>query len=270
MTVKEITSHIEAFAPLSLQASYDNAGLIVGRESQEVDSALLAVDLTEEVVAEALELGAKMIITHHPIIFSPLKRFNSRSYVERCVEEAIKHNLVIYAAHTNLDSAEGGMSWRVGEMIGLEGMRVLELTNADLNGGFGVIGELPESIETLSYIDKVATILGVEALRHSDIDRDTIKRVAICTGSGGSLIDLAADAGADLYVTSDLRYNDFFAAQNRVITLDVGHYESEYCAIEIIFDILSKKMINFALHKSLRGCNPVNYRNYSASRSTKL
>ncbi|MFI3247769.1 MAG: Nif3-like dinuclear metal center hexameric protein [Rikenellaceae bacterium] len=269
MQVKDITKLIEEFAPLKLQASYDNAGLIVGREDREVQSALLAVDLTEEVIAEALEMGIDMIITHHPIIFSPLKRFNSRDYVERCVEQAIKHDLVIYAAHTNLDSAEGGMSWRLGEMIGVENMRVLEMTDADLNGGFGIVGELREQVVTYEYIDKVAKILELKALRHSDITKESVQRVAICTGSGGSMIELAVEAEADLYITADLRYNDFFTAQNRVMTLDIGHYESEYCAIEIIFDILSKKMINFALHKSLRGRNPVNYRSYIESRSTK-
>ncbi len=270
MRVKEIRSYIEEVAPLSLQASYDNSGLIVGYDEDEVGSILLAVDLTEEVVAEALELGAEMIITHHPIIFSPIKRFNSQSYVERCVEKAIKHDIVIYAAHTNLDSAEGGMSWRLGEMIGVENMRVLELTDAELNGGFGVVGELCESVDTYKYMDRVAKILGLEALRHSDVVSERVKRVAICTGSGGSLMDLAANAGADLYITADLRYNDFFTAQKRVTTLDIGHYESEYCAIEIIFDILSKKMLNFAIRKSLRGYNPVNYRSYTERRTTKL
>ena len=126
MKVREIAAAIESFAPLSLQESYDNAGLIVGRPDDEVHKALLAVDVTEEVLQEAVEEGCDMIITHHPIVFHPLKRFNSATYVERCVEEAIRRGIVLYAAHTNLDSTPDGMSWRVGQMLGLENMEVMQ------------------------------------------------------------------------------------------------------------------------------------------------
>ncbi|MBQ5359300.1 MAG: Nif3-like dinuclear metal center hexameric protein, partial [Alistipes sp.] len=124
MKVREIAAAIEEFAPLGLQESYDNAGLIVGRPDDEVHKALLAVDVTEEVLQEAVEEGCDMIITHHPIVFHALKRFNSATYVERCVEEAIRRGIVLYAAHTNLDSTPDGMSWRVGQMLGLENMEV--------------------------------------------------------------------------------------------------------------------------------------------------
>ena len=117
MKVREVTAVIEAFAPLSLQESYDNSGLIVGRPDDEVHKALLAVDVTEEVLTEAVAEGCDMVITHHPIVFHPMKRFNSASVTERCVEEAIRRGIVLYAAHTNLDSAPQGMSWRVAEML---------------------------------------------------------------------------------------------------------------------------------------------------------
>ena len=120
MKIRDIIAPIEEFAPLSLQESYDNAGLVVGRLDDELQGGvLLAVDVTEAVIEEAIEKGCGLIITHHPIIFHPLKRFNSASVVERCVEMAIRHNIALYACHTNLDSAKGGMSWRVGEMVGL-------------------------------------------------------------------------------------------------------------------------------------------------------
>ena len=258
MKVREITSLIEAFAPLSLQESYDNAGLIVGREDDEIHRVLLTVDVTEEVIEEALEQECDMIVAHHPIIFHALKRFNSSSYVERCVEQAIRHGIVIYAAHTNLDSAQDGMSWRVAQMLGLENIEVLDPTSSE-GAGFGVVGELSEAVASEDFMRRVMECFSVGALRHSDIVLPKVKRVAICTGAGGSLIDKARDASVDIYLTSDLKYNDFMRHEKSIILADMGHFESEYCVIQILFDILSKKIPIFAVRKSVRSRNPVNY-----------
>ena len=258
MKVRDITSLIEEFAPLKLQESYDNAGLIVGREDDEIHRVLLVVDVTEEVIEEAIENQCDMIVAHHPIIFHPLKRFNSSTYVERCVEQAIRHGIVIYAAHTNLDSAQDGMSWRVAQMLGLERISVLDETNME-GVGFGVVGELSEPIRSEDFMRRVMREFSVGAIRHSDIVKSEIRRVAICTGAGGSLIDKARCAGADIYLTSDLKYNDFMRHENSIILADIGHFESEYCVIQILFDILSKKIPIFAVRKSVRSRNPVNY-----------
>ena len=142
MKVRDIASAIESFAPPSLQESYDNSGLVVGRYDDEVQKALLAVDVTEEVLDEAEREGCDLVITHHPIIFSPLKRFNSATYVERCVERAIRKGIALYAAHTNLDSTPHGMSWQLGSMIGLDAMSVLEPRRDNAEAGFGVVGTL--------------------------------------------------------------------------------------------------------------------------------
>ena len=258
MKVRDITAVIEAFAPLSLQESYDNAGLIVGRADDEVHKALLAVDVTEEVLAEAVAEGCDMVITHHPIVFHAMKRFNSATQTERCVEEAIRRGIVLYAAHTNLDSTPNGMRWRVAEMLGLQGVEVLQPTNAE-GAGFGVVGELAEPMPSEDFMRKVMDVFDVKALRHGDIVKPQISKVAICTGSGGSLIDEARKSGADLYLTADLRYNDFMRHENAIILADMGHFESEYCAIQILFDILSKKIPIFAVRKSVCSRNPVNY-----------
>ena len=258
MKVREVTAVIEEFAPLSLQESYDNSGLIVGRPDDEVHKALLAVDVTEEVLAEAVAEGCDMIITHHPIVFYPMKRFNSASVTERCVEEAIRRGIVLYAAHTNLDSAPQGMSWRVAEMLGLENLEVLQSTN-DAGAGFGVVGELPNAMPSEEFMRSVMERFGVKALRHSDIVKPEVSRVAVCTGAGASLIDVARESGADLYLTADLKYNDFMRHENRIILADMGHFESEYCAIQILFDILSKKLCIFAVRKSVCSRNPVSY-----------
>lgn len=261
MKICDIAQIIEEFAPLSLQAEYDNSGLVVGRMDDEVRSALLAVDVTEEVIDEAIEHGCDIIITHHPIIFTPLKRLNSANYVERCVERAIRHNIALYACHTNLDSVKGGTSWHVGEMLGLESMRILEPRRGDDSVGYGVVGELPTKELAVDFLRRVKRLFNVGAVRHSDIPSEgaMVGRVAICTGAGRSNINDAMAAEADVYITADLRYNDFMCGENRMILADIGHFESEFCAIRILDMVLSKKMCNFAVRKSERSRNPIHY-----------
>ena len=259
MKIRDIVAPIEAFAPLSLQESCDNAGLVVGCLEDEVQGGvLLAVDVTEAVIEEAVEKGCGLIITHHPIIFHPLKRLNSASVVERCVEKAIRNGIALYACHTNLDSAVGGMSWRVGEMLGLQGMEVLQ-PSADGVNGFGVVGTLPNSRSEQQFMSDVRSTFSVEVLRHSALLGKEVKRVAICTGAGASLMADAKRSGCDVYLTSDLKYNDFYTPDNNFVVVDMGHFESEFCAISILFDILSKNFINFATHKSAQSENPVHY-----------
>ena len=261
MKIRDIVSTIEEFAPLTLQESYDNSGLIVGRLDDEVKGVLLAVDVTEEVLDEAEREGCDLVITHHPIIFSPLKRFNSATYVERCVERAIRKGIALYAAHTNLDSTPRGMSWQLGSMIGLDAMTVLEPRRDNAEAGFGVVGTLSRAEGVMAFMNRVKAIFDVGAVRYSDIPSEDmmVRRVAICTGSGRSLIDAAMSAEADVYITADLRYNDFMCGENRMVLMDIGHFESEFCAIRIIYDVLSKKMCNFAVRKSVCSRNPVHY-----------
>lgn len=259
MKIREITDAIEAFAPLAWQEDYDNAGLIVGRPDDEVHSALLAVDVTEEVLDEAEEKGCEMVITHHPIVFHALKRFNSANYVQRCVERAIRRGIALYACHTNLDSAPNGMSWQLAEMLGIGDLRVLQPVKPDSQVGFGVVGELSEPVATETFMRQMQRTLQLPCVRHSDIVRPEVRRVAVCTGAGASLIDDARRAGADLYVTADLKYNDFMTPDKALVVADIGHFESEYCAIRLLFAVLSKNLLNFAVRKSERSRNPVNY-----------
>ena len=239
MKIKEITDTIERFAPLAWQESYDNAGLVVGRPEDEVHRALVTVDVTDEVLDEAEREGCDLVIAHHPIVFHPLKRFNSADYVQRAVERAIRRGIALYACHTNLDSAPQGMSWRLAAMLGIGNLRVLEATNpADGRVGFGVVGELPAPMATVDFLRELQRRLRVRVVRHSDIAAERIRRVAVCTGAGASLIGAAREAGAELYVTADLKYNDFMTPDGKLTVADIGHFESEYCAIDILFDII--------------------------------
>ncbi len=259
MKISEITAAIERFAPLAWQESYDNAGLVVGRPDDEVHRALLAVDVTEEVMDEAEREGCDLIITHHPIIFHPLKRLNSATYVERCVERAIRRGITLYACHTNLDSAPEGMSWRLATLLGVGRLTLLEPSTKGEGIGFGVVGELAEAVPTELFLREVQRRLSVRVIRHSDIVSPMVRRVAICTGAGASLIGEALRAGADLYLTADLKYNDFMTPDGALTVADIGHFESEYCAIEILFDILSKNLCTFAVLRSKASRNPINY-----------
>lgn len=259
MKIKEITDVIERFAPLSLQESYDNAGLIVGCPDQEVGRALLAVDVTEEVLDEAEREGCGLVITHHPIVFHPLKRFNSADVVQRCVERAIRSGIALYACHTNLDSAPGGMSWRLASILGVGSLRVLEPQAQHPEAGFGTVGELPEAMSEEAFLRRLMERTGAHVVRHSALTGREVRRVAVCTGAGASMIGAARAAGADLYVTADLKYNDFMTPDGALVVADIGHFESEYCAIELLFDILSKKLCTFAVRRSEASCNPVHY-----------
>ena len=258
MKISEIAAAIESFAPLGLQETYDNSGLIVGRPDDEVKCALLAVDVTDEVMDEAEREGCDIVITHHPVIFHALKRLNSADMTQRCVERAIRRGIAIYACHTNLDAAPSGMSFRLAGMLGVGELKVLQPTG-DSGAGFGVVGELPAEMPAAEFMERIRKVTGARVLRHSDIARPSVRRVAVCTGAGAFLVAEAVRAEADMYVTSDLKYNDFTAADGRLTVVDAGHFESEYCAIEILFDILSKKLCTFAVRKSRCSRNPVHY-----------
>ena len=259
MKIKEITDAIERFAPLALEEEYDNAGLVVGDPEREVGRALLAVDVTEEVLAEAEQEGCDLVVTHHPIVFHPLKRLNEADYVQRCVARAVRRDIALYACHTNLDSAPNGMSWRLAEMLGVGNLRVLQPSETGDGAGFGVVGELPEAVDTVEFMRIIQRRLEVSVVRYSDIATSGVRRVAVCTGAGASLIGEARRAGADIYITADMKYNDFMTPDKALTVADIGHFESEYCAIEILFEIFSKNLRTFAVRKSRCSCNPVNY-----------
>lgn len=259
MKIKEICAVIERIAPLEWQESYDNAGLIVGRPDDEVHKALLAVDVTDAVLDEAEREGCDMVITHHPIIFHPLKRFNSEGYVQRCVERAIRRGIALYACHTNLDSAPEGMSYHLGRQLGLEQMTLLEPRATAPATGFGVVGELPEARPWADFLGEVKERLSIGAVRHSAPVGEQVRRVAVCTGAGASLMEEARRAGCDLYLTADLKYNDYMTPDGAFMVADIGHFESEYCAIDILFDVISKNLLTFAVRKSECSCNPIHY-----------
>lgn len=363
MTVREVTSILESFAPLAFQEDYDNSGLIVGDANMEVTGVLLTIDVTPQVVAEAVAGGANLIVAHHPLIFKGLKRITGKSYVEQVVVNAIRNNIAIYAAHTNIDSVQGGVSFKMAEVLGLTSTQVLSPLTGQLvklvtfvpteyaeavrqamfnagagvignydscsfniqgqgtfragdgtnpfvgekgkihfepevrvetivprhilsavvkamveahpyeevaydvypldlpykKAGLGVVGDLPEPMNTIDFVKHVKQQFRAPCVRYTNPVKDFISRVAICGGSAISLLNDAIAANADVFITADVKYHQFFDAENRIVIIDIGHFESEQFTIDIFYDLLSKKISNFAVLKSKVRTNPINY-----------
>lgn len=258
MKLRDITSVIEEYAPLHLQAGFDNSGLAVGSPEDEVNGALLCVDVTEQIIDEAISAGVNLVISHHPLLFHPLRQVGNTHDSERIVRKAIKHDIAIYSAHTNLDSATKGLSYFNGTILGLQDMQILE-PHATPETGYGVVGTLAEPMPVEQFLALLKERFAVKVLRHSSLCRQTISRVALSSGSGAYMIPMAIEAGADIFIAADFKYNDFYAPEGRIIAVDMGHFESEYTAIQLLGEIIRKKFPTFALQNSKFSINPVNY-----------
>lgn len=257
MTVQDIASAIEAFAPLPLQEDYDNAGLQVGFRDRHVNAVMLCLDVTDEVLEEAISRKCDMIVSHHPLIFRGLKNLTGADDTQRIVIRALEAGVAIYSAHTNLDSTWNGVSHEMAHMLGVTGIEVLTPHDGDPRAGLGVVGNI-EPTPKLEFLRKVKEKFGVKALRYSSQSPAlVIKRVALCGGSGASLIRDALRAGADLYVTGDVKYHDFTTYGLDMVIADIGHYESELCSMRIFSRIIRQQYPDLVVYFSDDQTNPV-------------
>lgn len=276
LRIHEIVSAFEAVAPLALQESYDNSGLIVGDRDAEVTRALLCLDCTEAVVDEAIGKGCDLIIAHHPIVFGGLKRFTGGDYVQRTVIKAIQNNIAIYACHTNLDNVlRGGVNERIAQQLGFDVERVLRPIAADFGSfassggvvdsevfrtaGAGILCNLQKPMNVLDFLQHVKERMGAEVVKYTKCDVEVVGKVAICGGAGSFLIGDALRAGADAFITSDVKYHEFFDAQGKMLLCDIGHYESEKYTIDLFSNILSAKFPKFATIFAGTITNPIDY-----------
>ena len=244
MKVKDIIRIIEDFAPLSLQEGWDNSGLCIGSPEDVVTSVLLGLDCTPELVDEAVACGADMIVTHHPLIFSGLKKISPDNPVGEAVIKAIKAGISIYAAHTSADKVISGVSGAMAARLGLEDVQILD---EDGEGtGLGVVGNLPEPLSAEDAVKLVKKSFGLKAMRTSKPVDGKIGRIAMCGGSGGSLIGAAMKSGAQLYISGDISYHNFFTREGFMI-MDIGHYESEIEIVDILFSLIKKNFPTFAV-----------------------
>jgi len=361
--IKEVLQKLETFAPPVLQENYDNAGLIVGDASDEVRGVLISLDTTEDVVNEAIKKGCNLIISHHPIVFSGLKKLTGANYIERVVISAIKNNISIYAMHTNLDNMAHGVNKMIADKLGLINTKILapkknqllklvvfvpsshsetvrnslfkagagnignysersfnsegegtykannkanpfkgeidkthsekeikievvvpkylksgvisEMLNAhpyeevayDLipienelaSIGSGMVGELAEPINEKDFLSLLKTKMKTKCIRHTSFLNKPIKRVALIGGAGSFLLQNAKAEKADIFITGDVKYQEFFDADNQLVIADIGHYESEQFTIDLIGGFLIENFSKFAVRFTEVNTNPINY-----------
>lgn len=364
MILKDIVETLETFAPLQYQESYDNSGLQIGDVNMELTGVLISLDVTEAVLEEAQERNCNLIVAHHPLLFSGLKRISVSNYIERIVQKAIKNDIAIYACHTNLDNKMNGVNAKIAEKLGLQNLTILSnhpntlsklytyvpvkdadnlrnalfaagagnignykecsfitngvgtfkpgentnpiigkaggqrenaeevkmevlvsmdkinqvikalkenhpyeevayetiaLENNNQEIGAGMIGSLPQPMDEISFLSFLKENMQTECIRHTELLNKNIVKVAICGGSGSFLLKNAIHAKADIFITGDFKYHQFFDADGKILIADIGHYESEQFTPELLRAILYKKFPNFAILLSNLSTNPVKY-----------
>lgn len=268
--IYQVVDALEHYAPLPLQEGYDNAGLQVGlTEAVEVSGALLCLDVTEDVVDEAIRKGCNLIVSHHPLIFRKLARISDEDYVQRTVRKAIKNDIAIVSMHTNMDAAKGGVNFKIAEKLGLRNLRFFggEKEIDGVKGGEGVIGEITDETDAL-HADGIAADDLVLMLRErflaecvqcNQLLRRPIRKVALCGGAGSFLLDAAIAAGADAFITGEMHYHEFFGHEQEIQICVIGHYQSEQFTSEIFRSIITEKCPGVKCEISEINTNPIIY-----------
>ena len=246
--VKVIADVIEELAPKDLAESWDNVGLMVGDMDQSINKIFVCLDITSENVSQAISAGANMIVSHHPLIFSPLKRIIEGDVSGSIIRSLIQNNISVYSAHTNLDHATGGTNDALADKLGLDNVRRFtdeeccdELGNSIPNIGRVGTLEYPMTIE--DFVSFTKSVLGCSAIKYVGTPGDTVATVALCSGAGGDGIYSAYHAGADVYVTSDIRHHEAQLAFELGINLiDAGHFETENTICEFMKEYLENNL----------------------------
>lgn len=261
LTIGDVARQLESWAPPQHAESYDNVGLLVGSHHAPLTGILVNLDMTEDVVEEAIAKGCNLIVAHHPIWFGSRKKLVEEDYVSRTLIKAIRNNISLYAIHTNLDNVRHGVNLRMAETLGLINPQILSPKKQDTPDiGAGMIGELTEAMQPADFMAHVSKKFHCGGIRYAGPDENhPIKRVAICGGAGSFLIRTAMAARADAFVTGDITYHKFFDQEDRMLLMDIGHYESEQFTSQLITAYLSEKFSIFAVHLSETYTNPVRY-----------
>lgn len=254
--VIEIAKSIEQLAPKQLAEPWDNVGLMVGDEQQCVDTVYITLDVTSESVDEAIKNRAQLIVSHHPLLFSPLKSVTEQTVTGSIVRNLIQNNISVYSAHTNLDKADGGMNDMLCEKLGINDVRsytdeeCIDSSGSALDN-IGRIGVLDTPTEMADFVDYVKNVLGCRAISYTGDLSDVVSTAAVCSGSGGDLIYNAYNAGADVYITSEIKHHEAQLALELGINLiDAGHFETENIICDFMSDYLSIRFPDLKFIKS--------------------
>ena len=242
MKIKEVLSALERFAPLPLQESWDNAGLQVGLTETEVSGALLCLDVTEQIVDEAVRKGCNLIVSHHPLLFRGLKTISDLTDVQRTVMKAIQQQVCVVSMHTNMDNAKAGVNFKIAEKLGLQQVQFFASKTVDgIEAGSGVVGMLTEPLAADDFVKAVKKAFDVECALCNQLLRRPIQKVAICGGAGDFLLDAALAEGADAFITGEMHYHQYFGYEQRIQICVIGHYQSEQFTTEIFRDIILRE-----------------------------
>ena len=274
MKTQEIIDHLDSCFRPEYQESYDNSGFLVGDPESEYTGTLIALDITSATVDEAIDNGLSLIVSHHPLIFNGLKRITNDNADGKMITRLIKNDISVYAAHTNLDNLPWGVNGILAQKLGLIDCHILRPLESDSQAikqssnqansiGAGMVGILPHPTPVMDFLGLVKERLALPVVRTSQFDNHNseliIEKVAICGGSGASLIPDAIAAEADIFLTGDLKYHDFQKATDKTVLADIGHYESEQFAKEIFYNVISEKFSSFACRISEHSKSYVNY-----------
>lgn len=257
--IQQIISLLESIAPLQYQEDYDNSGLIAGDQKSDCTGVLISLDCTEAVVREALEKRCNLIVSHHPLIFKPIRSITPDNGGGRALIAAIQHGITIYSIHTNLDNVISGVNAQIADKLDLQNRQLLLPKGGNDFLGSGMVGDRLPAVSAKELLQRLRELFHVPVIRHSPLTGKPVSRIALCGGSGSFLISNALEAGADFFITADLKYHDFFLGEGELVLADIGHYESEQFTTDLLVDVIHEKFPNFAVLKSGTVTNPVNY-----------
>ncbi len=261
MTIKEVIEALERFAPLPLQEDYDNAGLQTGLTEADASGALLCLDATPDIVSEAAATGCNLIISHHPLIFRGLKQVCDQNMVAKAVRMAIKEDITIYSAHTNLDNSAEGVNQEIARRLGAVRTEPLcPITRQGINGTSGIIAELPEAEEPHTFLERVKATFNIHTLATNYGPKDRkIQRIGICGGAGDFLLEDALAQGCDCFLTGEMHYHQYFGYEQDIWIGVMGHYQSEQFTIDLLERILREKFPALRVVKTAINTNPIQY-----------
>ncbi len=227
--VKDIFHALDRLAPSESKMDFDNVGLLVGKPANEVNRVLIALDITDEVIQEAAEMGAQLIVSHHPVIFSSLKQVVDTDLTGHKVISLISSGLSAICMHTNLDAAQGGVNDALADALGAKVEGVLNREE-----GISRLARLPEPVGLVQFLEHTAAALGCNGLRYHDAGKP-VSYIGLCGGAGGGDIALAAQLGCDTFVTADVKYNQFLDARALEINLiDADHFCTENVVVPVL------------------------------------